>query len=102
MKHQHTYAHSGHSHGTATFNTAFAVGVVLNAGYVVFEAIFGFLGHSLALVADAGHNLSDVLGLLLAWCASAMAKTAPTKRHTYGLRGSSILAALFNAIFLLV
>ena len=52
---------------------------MLNAGYVVFEAIFGFLGHSLALVADAGHNLSDVLGLFLAWCAGAMAKT-PTKK----------------------
>jgi cobalt-zinc-cadmium efflux system protein len=82
--------------------TAFAIGVVLNAGYVVFEAIFGFLGHSLALVADAGHNLTDVLGLLLAWCAGAMAKSLPTKRKTYGLRGTSILAALFNAIFLLV
>lgn len=68
---------------------------------MLFEAIFGFLAHSLALVADAGHNLSDVLGLLLAWGASMVAKTLPTKRKTYGLRGSSILAALFNAIFLL-
>jgi len=102
MAHQHTHVLTGHSHGPASFNTAFAVGVVLNAGYVVFEAIFGFLGHSLALVADAGHNLTDVLGLLLAWCAGAMAKSLPTKRKTYGLRGTSILAALFNAIFLLV
>jgi cobalt-zinc-cadmium efflux system protein len=102
MAHQHTHAHTGHSHGPASFNTAFAIGVALNAGYVVFEAIFGVIGHSLALVADAGHNLTDVLGLLLAWCAGAMAKSLPTKRKTYGLRGTSILAALFNAIFLLV
>ena len=85
-----------------SFTNAFAVGVALNDGYVFFEAIFGILGHSLALLADAGHNLSDVLGLLLAWGASAMAKSIPTKRRTYGLRGTSILAALFNAIFLLV
>ena len=97
-----SHLHADHSHAPASFNTAFAVGVTLNAGYVVFEAIFGFLGHSLALVADAGHNLSDVLGLFFAWCAGAMAKSLPTKRETYGLRGTSILAALFNAIFLLV
>src|SRR5581483_6427887 len=99
MAHEHSDSHCGHSHAPASFNMAFAVGVALNAGYVVFEAIFGILGHSLALVADAGHNLSDVLGLLLAWGASAMAKSLPTKRKTYGLRGTSILAALFNAIF---
>ena len=97
MAHEH-----GHSHPPANFNRAFIVGIALNTAYVLFEAIFGFLAHSLALVADAGHNLSDVLGLLLAWGASMMAKTLPTKRKTYGLRGSSILAALFNAIFLLV
>ena len=91
-----------HSHSTTSFNAAFAVGIALNTAYVLFEVIFGFIGHSLALLADAGHNLSDVLGLLLAWGASAMAKSAPTKRRTYGLRGSSILAALFNAIFLLI
>jgi cobalt-zinc-cadmium efflux system protein len=102
MSEHHEHSHAGHSHSPASFNTAFAVGVALNAGYIVFEAIFGFLGHSLALVADAGHNVSDVLGLLLAWCAGAMAKSLPTKRKTYGLRGTSILAALFNAIFLLV
>jgi cobalt-zinc-cadmium efflux system protein len=102
MAHEHSHSHADHSHRPGSFNNAFAIGVALNAGYVVFEAIFGFLGHSLALVADAGHNLSDVLGLLLAWCASAMAKSLPTKRKTYGLRGTSILAALFNAIFLLV
>lgn len=91
-----------HSHSRTNFNAAFAIGIALNTAYVLFEVIFGIIGHSLALLADAGHNLSDVLGLLLAWGASAMAKTAPTKRRTYGLRGSSILAALFNAIFLLI
>src|SRR5207247_339424 len=91
-----------HSHAPANFSKAFAIGIALNVGYVLFEIIFGILGHSLALLADAGHNLSDVLGLLLAWGASAMAKSVPTKRRTYGFRGSSILAALFNAIFLLV
>jgi cobalt-zinc-cadmium efflux system protein len=91
-----------HSHSRANFNAAFAIGIALNTAYVLFEAVFGVIGHSLALLADAGHNLSDVLGLLLAWGASAMSRSLPTKRRTYGLRGSSILAALFNAIFLLL
>jgi cobalt-zinc-cadmium efflux system protein len=98
----HSHSHDHHSQVLANFNKAFLIGIALNAAYVVFEAVFGFVGNSLALVADAGHNLSDVLGLLLAWAASVMAKSLPTKRKTYGLRGSSILAALFNAIFLLV
>lgn len=97
MAHEHA-----HSHTAGDFNRAFVIGVALNTAYVLFEAVFGFIAHSLALVADAGHNLSDVLGLLLAWGASMMAKSLPTRRKTYGLRGSSILAALFNAIFLLV
>ncbi len=96
----HDHAH--HSHAPRDFGTAFAIGVALNFGFVVVEALFGFLAHSLALVADAGHNLSDVLGLLLAWGATALARRAPTARHTYGLGSSTILAALFNAIFLLV
>ena len=97
----HDHNHPGH-HASANFNKAFLIGIGLNTGYVLFEVIFGISGHSLALLADAGHNFSDVLGLLLAWGASAIAKSAPTRRRTYGLRGSSILAALFNAIFLLV
>jgi cobalt-zinc-cadmium efflux system protein len=97
----HDHSHS-HSISPEDFTAAFAIGIALNTAYVLFEAIFGVIGHSLALLADAGHNLSDVLGLLLAWGASAMSKSLPTKRRTYGLRGSSILAALFNAIFLLV
>ena len=94
--------HSGHSHAPKNFGTAFAIGAALNLGFVIVEVIFGIFAHSLALVADAGHNFGDVLGLLLAWGASILARSAPTQRHTYGLRSSSILAALFNAIFLLV
>jgi cobalt-zinc-cadmium efflux system protein len=98
---KHTHDHVN-SHVPKSFGRAFAIGVALNTAYVLFEVIFGIIGHSLALLADAGHNLSDVLGLLLAWGAMAMAKSMPTKRRSYGLRGTSILAALFNAIFLLV
>jgi len=100
--HQVDQSHATHSCVPANFNTAFAIGIGLNAAYVLFEVAFGILGHSLALLADAGHNVSDVLGLLLAWGASAMAKSVPTKRRTYGLRSTSILAALFNAILLLI
>jgi cobalt-zinc-cadmium efflux system protein len=85
-----------------SFGRAFAFGVGLNFGFVVAEVIFGIFAHSLALIADAGHNLSDVLGLALAWVASVLVKTPATDRRTYGLRSSSILAVLFNAILLLV
>jgi cobalt-zinc-cadmium efflux system protein len=77
------------------------VGAVLNLVFVVVEAVFGFAVNSLALVAAAGHNLSDVLGLALAWGAFALSRRAPSSRRTYGMRRSSILAALFNALFLL-
>ena len=98
----HAHSDSGHSHAPKNFGAAFAIGTTLNFGFVILEVVFGLYAHSLALVADAGHNLGDVLGLLLAWGASALARRAPTQRHTYGMRSSSILAALFNAIFLLV
>ena len=91
-----------HSHAPANFGRAFAIGIALNVGFVVIEAVYGRLSHSLALVADAGHNLSDVLGLLLAWGASVLARRRPTLRRTYGLRRSSILAALVNAVVLLI
>jgi cobalt-zinc-cadmium efflux system protein len=91
-----------HVHAPANFGTAFAVGITLNTAFVVAEGIFGYASNSMALVADAGHNLSDVLGLLVAWAAIILSKRAPSVRYTYGLRGSSILAALFNAVFLLV
>lgn len=94
--------HSGHSHAPADFGTAFTVGILLNTAFVAIEALYGLKAHSLALVADAGHNFSDVLGLLMAWAASRLALRPPSKSRTYGLRRSSVLAALANAIFLLV
>jgi cobalt-zinc-cadmium efflux system protein len=100
--HDHDHAGHSHSHAPAHFGPAFAIGAALNAGFVVVEAAYGIFGHSVALLADAGHNLGDVLGLVVAWSASVLVKRAPTPRFTYGFRGSSILAALFNAVFLLV
>ena len=91
-----------HGHASANYDKAFAIGIALNVSYVVAEAVFGALSHSLALIADAGHNLSDVLSLLLAWGASRLSQMQPTKRYTYGLRSSSILASLINAIILLI
>jgi cobalt-zinc-cadmium efflux system protein len=104
MSHSHdhsTHDHS-HSHAPADFGKAFALGIGLNIAFVILEAVFGVISNSMALIADAGHNLSDVLGLVVAWVASILARRRPTARYTYGLRGTSILAALFNAIFLLV
>ncbi len=92
---------SSHSH-QADFGRAFAIGVLLNTGFIIAEVVFGLLSHSLSLLADAGHNLSDVLGLLMAWAATNLARRSPTERFTYGLRRTSVLAALFNAILLLV
>src|SRR3984885_8855655 len=104
----HSHDHDGHDHGhthahaPASFGKAFAIGIALNLGFVVIEAIYGLMSNSVSLLADAGHNLGDVLGLGVAWLASVLAQRAPTERFTYGMRGSSILAALFNAVFLLV
>lgn len=111
--HHHGHGHAEHrAHGSAlghgdprepaSFGRAFAIGIVLNIAFVVIEAGYGFVSNSMALLADAGHNLSDVLGLVIAWAAAVLSKRQPTVRFTYGLRGSSILAALFNAMFLLV
>ncbi|MEO5717897.1 MAG: cation diffusion facilitator family transporter [Chthoniobacterales bacterium] len=92
-----------HSHQHETdFGRAFAIGVLLNTAFIVAEVVFGLFSHSLSLLADAGHNLSDVMGLLIAWAATNLARRTPTQRFTYGLRRSSVLAALFNAILLLV
>ena len=102
-RHSHDHGHHhGHAHAPADFGRAFAIGIALNLGFVVVEAVYGVLAHSLSLVADAGHNFSDVLGLLLAWTASVLVKRLPTQRRTYGLRRSSILASLFNALVLLI
>lgn len=98
----HAHAHAGHVHAPADFGRAFLIGTLLNAGFVAVEAAYGILANSVALLADAGHNLSDVLGLLVAWGAATLAKRGATERYTYGLRRSSILAALFNAVFLLI
>ncbi len=103
--HYHGHEHApggGHVHAPANFGKAFAIGIALNIGFVLIEAAFGFLSNSVALLADAGHNLGDVLGLVVAWLASHLVRRPPTDRFTYGLRASSILAALFNAVFLLV
>lgn len=99
--HGHHHGH-GHSHAPASFGRAFAVGIALNSLFVGVEAVYGVIAGSMALVADAGHNLSDVLGLLIAWSASVLAARPPSSRFTYGLKSSSILAALANASLLLV
>ena len=96
----HQCAH--HHHSPDNYGKAFAIGVTLNVLFVIVEAGFGFYTNSLALLADAGHNLSDVLGLLMAWGGYALARVAPSPKRTYGWRGSTILAALFNALLLLV
>ena len=101
--HGHGHAHGpGHAHAPASFGRAFAVGIALNVAFVLIEAGYGFWANSVALLADAGHNLSDVLGLLIAWGGVALSKAEPTERFTYGLKGSSILAALTNGVLLLV
>ena len=99
--HHHTHGGLGHSHAPATFDRAFVVGFVLNTGFVVAEVVYGLRAHSLALVSDAGHNLSDVLGLVLAWIGMRLSQTRPTDRRTFGHRRASILAALANAATLL-
>lgn len=101
--HDHAHGHGhAHVHAPANFGKAFAIGISLNIALVVAEAVYGYLGNSTALLADAGHNLSDVLGLVVAWGASVAARRAPSGRFTYGFRASTILAALANAVFLLV
>lgn len=96
-------AHShDHGHGTGSYNRAFAIGVVLNAGFVLVEAGYGIVAGSLALIADAGHNLSDVVSLLLAWGASVLATRAASDRRTYGFRKATIMASLAGAVLLLV
>ncbi|WP_313166169.1 cation diffusion facilitator family transporter [Massilia oculi] len=109
--HDHDHDH-GHSHGFGHHHhhmpspdghgRAFALAIGLNLAFVIVEFTYGFIAHSTALMADAGHNLSDVLGLMLAWGAALLAKSAPKGRYTYGLRGSSILAALGNGLLLMV
>ncbi|KAF0141820.1 MAG: cation diffusion facilitator family transporter [Stygiobacter sp.] len=97
MEHNHN-----HSHEKLDYNKTFAFAIILNVIYIIVEFVFGLRINSMALIADAGHNLSDVLGLLLAWGATYLARTLTTTTRTYGLRKSTILAAFFNAIILLI
>ena len=98
--HDHNGGHYGHPLAPPDFGRAFAIGIALNLAYVIGEVVYGFLANSLALLADAGHNFGDVLGLAVAWLAAWLGRRAPSERFTYGLRGSSILAALANAVLL--
>jgi cobalt-zinc-cadmium efflux system protein len=102
LHHHHDHGHGHHHPAPADAGRAFVLAIGLNAAFVAIEFFYGFIANSTALMADAGHNLSDVLGLMLAWGAALLAKAAPTRRFTYGLRGTSILAALFNALLLMV
>lgn len=101
-RHSHAHGPGGHHHGPLTFDRAFAIGISLNIAFVVVEFATGFVAHSVALMADAGHNLSDVLGLSVAWAGATLARRGPSKRFTYGLKASTILAALLNALLLLM
>ncbi|NCP41672.1 MAG: cation transporter [Rhodoferax sp.] len=100
--HNHGGGGHGHSHAPANFNKAFAIGIALNIGFVLIEAFYGWRINSLALLADAGHNLSDVAGLVLAWGGALAVKLLPNARHTYGWKRATILAAFANALLLLV
>jgi cobalt-zinc-cadmium efflux system protein len=100
--HSHSHSHShAHHHGT-DFSRAFALGILLNVAIVLLELVGGVLSGSMALIADAGHNLSDGLGLVVGWAGAVMAKKSPSSRFTYGLKKASILAALINALILLI
>ncbi len=100
--HAHGHDHGHHHHAPADFGRAFAIGITLNLAFVLIEAGAGLIYGSMALIADAGHNLSDVLALALAWIASIAAKRPPQGRFTYGYKSSTILAALANALLLAV
>jgi len=109
IAHAHAHGHShakddrhAHSHEPASFGAAFAIGIALNLGFVAIETIFGFYANSISLISDAGHNLSDVLGLVVAWAAAGIARRAASPRFTYGFKKAPILAALFNSLFLMI
>lgn len=104
--HDHPAGHHrhgpGHAHAPTNFGRAFAIAAVLNTALVIAQVIYGIMANSVALLADAGHNFGEVLGLMLAWGAHSLAQRGPTKRYTYGFRSASILAALLNGLILLV
>jgi len=91
-----------HNHDPPDFTRAFALGIAINLGIVALELTFGLIGNSMALIADAGHNLSDVLALAVGWAGAVMAKRSPTRRFTYGFKKASILAALISALMLMI
>ncbi|HLK38774.1 MAG TPA: cation diffusion facilitator family transporter [Polyangiaceae bacterium] len=99
--HHHDHDHDHDHHGSSSHGRAFVVGIALNLTFVAVEVVFGLIAHSLALVADAGHNLGDVLGLALAWGATALARVRPSSRRTFGLRRTTIVASAANALILL-
>lgn len=100
--HHHTHDPHGHDHPMPGHDRAFGIGIALNVGFVIVEAYYGWITGSLALIADAAHNLGDVGGLLLAWAAFAASRLHPDDRKTYGWRRGSILASFLNAVILLV
>jgi cobalt-zinc-cadmium efflux system protein len=100
--HDHHHGHGHSHHRPAHYGRAFAIGLILNLGFVFLEAGYGIVANSVALLADAGHNLSDVLGLVMAWGATVLTQRQPSRRYTYGWRRSSILAAFLNALFLML
>src|ERR1041385_8990062 len=99
--HDHDHGH-GHVHAPKDFGPMFAIATALNLGLVAVQVFYGFVAHSVALLADAGHNFGDALGLIIAWVAWTLAKLHPTARYTYGFRSATILAALINGVILLV
>jgi len=104
--HDHSHSHGHHHHDHAPkldhLNTAFIVGIILNSAFVVLEVIAGLWSHSLSLLTDAGHNLSDVAGLALALLAFKLTKVSATKEYTYGYKRSTIIVSFFNAVILFV
>lgn len=108
MAHSHSHAHHDHDHhhhhhhAPSNFSRAFAIGLVLNVSFVAIEVFYGLMADSIALLADAGHNLSDVLGLMMAWGATILMRRKPSSRYTYGWRRTTVLAAFLNALLLMV
>lgn len=106
MAHNHSHSHRrschNHDHSGGNYGKAFVIGILLNTIFIIAEIIYGLQANSLALLADAGHNVSDVMGLFMAFGATLLAKRKPSLRYTYGLQSSSIIAALANAVLLLI
>ena len=102
MTHPHNHSKGHQQPAVKNQSRIFGIAIFLNLIYVAIEFSYGFITNSTALIADAGHNISDVLGLVLSWSAIILTRKQPSKRYTYGLRSTSILAALANAMLLLV